>query len=36
MPSTNFTTPEKYKYLNGFGSFHEYVQYSRLVWEEIC
>ncbi|QSZ30409.1 hypothetical protein DSL72_004932 [Monilinia vaccinii-corymbosi] len=23
MPVTNFTTPEKYKYQNGFGSYHE-------------
>ncbi|XP_044715701.1 homogentisate 1,2-dioxygenase domain-containing protein [Hirsutella rhossiliensis] len=23
MPTTNFATPEKYQYLNGFGSFHE-------------
>jgi hypothetical protein len=23
MPVTKFTTPEKYTYLNGFGSYHE-------------
>lgn len=25
MPVTNFPTPEKYQYLNGFGTYHEYV-----------
>lgn len=25
MPVTNFTTPEKYQYLNGFQSYHELV-----------
>lgn len=25
MPVSDFTTLEKYQYLNGFGSFHEYV-----------
>jgi hypothetical protein len=23
MPVTKFSTPEKYKYQNGFGSYHE-------------
>lgn len=25
MPVTHFKTAEKYRYLNGFGSYHEYV-----------
>lgn len=25
MPVTQFATPEKYSYLNGFGSYHECV-----------
>jgi len=25
MPVTDFSTKEKYEYLNGFGSHHEYV-----------
>lgn len=25
MPVTNFSTPEKYQYLNGFQSYHELV-----------
>jgi len=25
MPVTNFTTPEKYQYLNGFQNYHELV-----------
>jgi hypothetical protein len=28
MPVTNFSTPEKYTYLNGFDSYHEYVDAS--------
>lgn len=31
MPATHFKTPERYKYLNGFGSFHEYVIRSNLT-----
>jgi homogentisate 1,2-dioxygenase len=31
MPVTHFKTPERYKYLNGFGSFHEYVLRSNLT-----
>lgn len=25
MPVTKFSVPEKYRYQNGFGSYHEYV-----------
>lgn len=25
MPVTTFNVPEKYRYQNGFGSYHEYV-----------
>lgn len=25
MPTTDFELPERYKYQNGFGSYHEYV-----------
>ena len=28
MPVTNFSTPEKYQYLNGFLSYHEFVSTS--------
>lgn len=25
MPATQFSTPDPYSYLNGFGSYHEYA-----------
>jgi hypothetical protein len=28
MPVTQFSVPEKYKYLEGFGSYHQYSSHS--------
>jgi hypothetical protein len=28
MPVTKFSVPEKYKYLEGFGSYHQYSSHS--------
>lgn len=33
MPVTKFNVPEKYRYQNGFGSYHEYV--FLLVFDRI-
>ena len=29
MPVTKFAVPEKYKYQNGFNSYHEYVKFGH-------
>jgi hypothetical protein len=28
MPVTKFSVPEKYKYLEGFGSYHQYFPFN--------
>lgn len=34
MPVTSFSVPEKYKYLNGFNNYHEYVDgiFEGVAW----
>lgn len=31
MPVTKFSTPEKYRYQNGFGSYHEYASLDSIM-----